>query len=289
MLSEILYQRVFVFDGAMGTRLQAAGLPAGFPPDEWNLSHPNIVAGIHQSYVRAGSDIIQTNTFGANRLRLQRNDLEGKITDINRQAVHLARSIIEENTILCASIGPLGDFIEPLGNLTREKARDAFREQVDILQGEGITLFHLETFHSTVESSIASEVILKSGGEVIASFTFEPRGNGTFTTLMGETPGTIVSVFKDIPITALGANCGTGIREMTQIVKIFRESYSGPISCKPNAGLPRMENDQVVYTESPEDFSSQLPLLLKSRVSIIGGCCGTDERYIRNIADVIHQ
>jgi 5-methyltetrahydrofolate--homocysteine methyltransferase len=289
MLKDILSKKKLVFDGAIGTRLQKAGLPAGQLPDEWNLSHPEIVFNILRGYVEAGSDIIQTNTFGSNRLRLKKYGLEGKIREINRKAIDITRRALNPDTFLCASLGPLGDFIEPYGDLSKKEAEDIFREQVEIFCAEGVTLFNLETFSSSIESVVATETILSLGGEVIASFTYEPRENGRFTTLMGESPEMIAQTFQALPVAALGSNCGTGIHQMIKIAEIYRSHFNGFISCKPNAGIPLVQGDQVVYNETPEDFLVGTREFLKHDINIIGGCCGTDERYIRFIAQIVHQ
>ncbi|NLJ38275.1 MAG: hypothetical protein GX432_05880 [Candidatus Atribacteria bacterium] len=289
MLKDLLAKKKLVFDGAMGTRLQKAGLPAGHIPDEWNISHPNNVYEIIRSYVEAGSDIVQTNTFGSNRLRLKKYGLEGKIIEINRQAVKIAREALNSNTLLCGSLGPVGDFIEPYGDLTKKDVQEVFKEQVEILLSEGVTIFNLETFISSIESLIATETILELGGEVISSFTFEPREDGQFTTLMGETPEKIVQIFQSYPITALGANCGTGMKQMIKIAGIYRTYYPGYLLCKPNAGIPKVQDDQVFYTETPEDFAEGTRELLNLNINIIGGCCGSTEKHIQAIAKVVHQ
>lgn len=289
MLKDSLSKKKMVLDGAMGTRLQKAGLPAGHLPDEWNISHPHIVYDIIRSYVEAGSDIVQTNTFGSNRLRLKKYDLEGKILEINRQAVKIARDALDSSTLLCGSLGPVGDFIEPYGDLTKKDVQDIFKEQVEILLSEGIKIFNLETFISSIESLVATETILELGGEVISSFTFEPRDDEQFTTLMGETPEKIAQVFQSYPIAVLGANCGTGMKQMIKIARIYRSYYPGYLLCKPNAGIPKVQDDQVLYTETPENFTQGTKELLNLNVNIIGGCCGTTEKHIRAIAEVVHQ
>ena len=289
MLANLLSKKNLVLDGAMGTRLQKAGLPAGHLPDEWNISHPNLVYNIIHSYVEAGSDIVQTNTFGSNRLILKKYGLEGKINEINRQAVKIAREALDSSTLLCGSLGPVGDFIEPYGDLTKKEVQDVVKEQVEILLSEGIEIFNLETFISSVESIAATETILELGGEVISSFTFEPRDDGRFTTLMGETPEKIAHIFQSYPIAVLGANCGTGMKQMIKIAGAYRSYYPGYLLCKPNAGIPKVQGNQVLYTETPEDFAKGTKELLNLNINLIGGCCGTTEKHIRAIADVVHQ
>lgn len=289
MFRELLSQKILIFDGAMGTRLQKKGLPAGYPPEEWNLSHPETVREIHQSYVDAGADLIQTNTFGANRLRLQKYNLAEKIRDINRQAVSIARSTLKPGVVLLASIGPLGEFLEPFGDLTHQKARDTFREQVEILREAGIEFFHLETFNSSQEAILAFEAVHETGGKAMVSFTFDRRGN-KFATLLGETPESLVSTFSTLPILSLGANCGTGMKEMISIMAEYRKHHSQLfLSAKPNAGVPQLRGETVVYTETPEDFARGAIDLLALNVQIIGGCCGTDERYIKALKDATEK
>ncbi|MEN3188050.1 MAG: homocysteine S-methyltransferase family protein [Atribacterota bacterium] len=285
MLQELLSQKVLIFDGAMGTRLQKKGLPAGYPPEEWNLSHPDTVREIHQSYVDAGADLIQTNTFGANRLRLGKYGLTEKIRDINHRAVSIAHSTLKPGVILLASVGPLGEFLEPFGDLTHQKARDIFQEQVDILREAGIEFFHLETFNSSQEAILALEAVHETGGKAIVSFTFNRRGN-QFTTLLGETPESLVSTFSSLPVLSLGANCGTGMKEMVSIMADYRKYHPHLfLSAKPNAGVPQLVGETVFYTETPEDFAKGAIELLALNVQIIGGCCGTDERYIKALKD----
>lgn len=288
MLCERLEKGIVVFDGAMGTRLQERGLKAGHPPDEWNISHPEEVLAVHISYVEAGSDMIQTNTFGSNRLQLKRHGLEDRIKIINQKAVQIAKEALRENVLLASSIGPLGEFLEPFGDLTREKARDTFREQMEILREEGITIFHLETFSSLQEALIAAEVALELKAEIIVSLTFQKRGDGTFTTLMGETPQRVSFTLQDLPVAAIGSNCGTGIHEMLFLVQELRKHYQeGFISCKPNAGIPRVEGDKILYTETPQDFAQVTQELIKVPVNIIGGCCGTTAEHIKAIRKTV--
>ncbi len=289
VLRELLAQKTLVFDGAMGTRLQKMGLAAGAPPEEWNLSHPEAVRKVHESYVQAGVDLLQTNTFGGNRLRLERHGLAEKIREINHAAVCIARSVLTPSVTLLASIGPLGEFLEPFGDLSPARAKDIFREQVDILREAGIEFFHLETFNFSQEALLALEAVTEAGGKAVVSFTFENRG-GKFTTLLGETPTALVNTFSSLPILALGANCGTGIKEMIHILTEYRNAHPTLIlAAKPNAGIPQLEGERIIYNETPEDFAQNVPPLLSLRVQIIGGCCGTDEHYIQAIRNVVDK
>ncbi|HSV32159.1 MAG TPA: homocysteine S-methyltransferase family protein, partial [Atribacteraceae bacterium] len=170
ILNDLLTQRTILFDGAMGTRLQTLGLPPGHPPEEWNLSHPAEVFQVHQEYVDGGSQIIETNTFGANRIRLKRYALASRIRDLNQEGAHLAREAAGDRVIPAASLGPTGEFLEPYGDLTPEVVLDTYREQVQILRESGIELFHLETFSYSGEALLACQAVREAGGEVIASF-----------------------------------------------------------------------------------------------------------------------
>ncbi|MEN3183684.1 MAG: homocysteine S-methyltransferase family protein, partial [Atribacterota bacterium] len=234
MLWELLQERILVFDGAMGTRLQKLGLPAGHPPEEWNLSHPEEVLKVHVSYVEQGADMIQTNTFGGNRIRLARHGLGERLVDILREGVRLAQSALRPGVLLAASLGPLGEFMEPFGDLTEEKVRDTFGEAVRVLSEAGVRIFHLETFSYSREALLALEAVAASGSEAIVSFTFEPRG-GKMVTLLGETPEDIARLFRGKEGVVLGANCGTGIREALAIFEGYRKEHPGPFSAKPNA------------------------------------------------------
>ncbi len=279
MLCDLLKERVLVFDGAMGTRLQQLGLPPGHPPEEWNLSHPEEVLLVHRSYVDSGSDVIQTNTFGGNRFRLGRHGLAGRFKEILESAVAIAWQACHSGTLLAASIGPLGEFLEPFGDLKEEDALEAFREVVRVFAGIGVRLFHLETFSSLREALLALEAVEEVGGEAIVSFTFEPRGEG-MVTLMGETPARVAQAFREKPHVILGANCGTGIREALRIFEAYAREHPGPFSAKPNAGVPRVDQGTVVYNETPEDFFTLAPRFFELNVRLIGGCCGTHEGHI---------
>jgi len=279
MLCDLLKERILVFDGAMGTRLQKLGLPPGYPPEEWNLSHPEAVLAVHRSYVDGGSDVIQTNTFGGNRFRLGRHGLAGRLKEILESAVAIARQACRPGTLLAASIGPLGEFLEPFGDLKEEDALEAFREVVRVFAEAEVRLFHLETFSSLREALLALEAVEEVGGEAIVSFTFEPRGED-MVTLMGETPIKVARAFQGKPHVILGANCGTGIREALRIFEAYVREHPGPFSAKPNAGVPRVDQGAVVYDETPEDFFALAPRFFELNVRLIGGCCGTHEGHI---------
>uniref|UniRef100_A0A7V3YKM9 Hcy-binding domain-containing protein n=1 Tax=Candidatus Caldatribacterium californiense TaxID=1454726 RepID=A0A7V3YKM9_9BACT len=279
MLCDLLKERILVFDGAMGTRLQQLGLPPGHPPEEWNLSHPEAVLAVHRSYVDSGSDVIQTNTFGGNRFRLGRHGLAERLGEILKSAVTIARQACHSGTLLAASIGPLGEFLEPFGDLKEEDALEAFREVVRVFAGIGVHLFHLETFSSLREALLALEAVEEVGGEAIVSFTFEPRGEDRVT-LMGETPTRVAQAFRGKPHVILGANCGTGIREALKVFEAYAREHPGPFSAKPNAGIPRVDQGTVVYDETPEDFFTLASRFFELNVRLIGGCCGTHEGHI---------
>lgn len=279
MLFELLEERILVFDGAMGTRLQKLGLPPGHPPEEWNLSHPEAVLAVHQSYVASGSDVIQTNTFGGNRLRLARHGLEGRLAEILKRGVAIAQEALRPGVLLAASLGPTGEFMEPFGDLSEATVREVFAEAVGILAEAGVRLFHLETFSFSKEALLALEAVLEAGGEAIVSFTFEPRG-GRMLTLLGETPEDIARAFREKDGVILGANCGTGIREALRIFEGYRREHPGPFSAKPNAGVPRLQGETIVYDETPEEFFALAPRFFELGVRIIGGCCGTHEGHV---------
>lgn len=279
MLAELLEERIFVFDGAMGTRLQRMGLPPGHPPEEWNLSHPDAVLGVHVSYIESGADMIQTNTFGGNRIRLARHGLEHRLADILKRGVAIAQKALRPGVLLAASLGPLGEFMEPFGDLKEEEVRGAFLEAVRVLYDAGVRIFHLETFSFSREALLALEAVEEVGGEAIVSFTFEPRG-GKMVTLLGETPEDIAHLFRKKKGVILGANCGTGIREALAIFEGYRREHPGPFSAKPNAGVPRLQGEDIVYDETPEDFLTLAPRFFALGVRIIGGCCGTHEGHI---------
>ncbi|MGI6669500.1 MAG: homocysteine S-methyltransferase family protein [Acetivibrionales bacterium] len=270
-------KRILVHDGSKGFMLQQMGLKGGECGEEWNIINQDAVREIYRSYLEAGSDVIQTNTFSGSRMHLQKYGLGDKTYEINYHGVKLAKEITGEKAFVCASAGPTGYLFEPSGELTFDMARELFREQVRAFADGGADIINFESFTDLAELRAA----YFSAREVcdlpvICSMTFENNGR----TLMGTDPFIAVLVLKSLGADMVGANCSFGPEHMAGIVKSFYEAGGGYLSIKPNAGLPRVDGDRVVYEETPEHFADQVSNFIRYGARLIGGCCGTTPPYI---------
>ena len=267
-----------IFDGAMGTSLQSAGLPVGTPPEKWNLTHPQKVRDIHTSYVETGADVIETNTFGANRVKLEKYKLAGMIKKINGEGVKIARQASSSSCLVGASVGPLGVLIEPWGDFSQDKALLAFKEQIEALCLEKIDLIIIETMMDLNEARLAA-VAARSISDlpVVCQVTFSAGGK----TLMGNDPRSVVQTLSELRIEAVGANCSLGPRELFPLAKEMVSLSHLPVIVQPNAGQPRLEEGKTVYSLSAKEFSEWAEKFVDIGVKIVGGCCGTTPSHTR--------
>jgi homocysteine S-methyltransferase len=277
-----LSRRVLVSDGAMGTMLYSRGVFINRCFDELNLSSPDLVRQIHQDYVKAGAEIIETNTFGASRIRLAGFGVAEKLKAINQAGVRLAREAAREAAFVAGAVGPLGVRIEPLGPTSFAEARAIFREQIDALLEAGVDLLILETFGNLDELREAVHAAHEaSGGEVaiVAQVTIDdfghlPRGTDTeaFTREM-----------DSWPVDVIGLNCSVGPKATLETIERMMQFSSKPMSAMPNAGLPTRVEGRNMYLCSPEYMAQYARRLLWAGVRIIGGCCGTTPEHIKLI------
>jgi len=276
-------QKVWVFDGAMGTLLQQYTGGEFSCPDVLNLSQPEIVLKVHQEYIKAGSDIIQTNTFGANYLRLKRFNLEKKIYEINSRAVEIARKAAG-NKIVAASIGPLGELIEPFGEVSKEEAFESFFRQAQGLKE--VDFLNIETVQSLDEAEIiinALRSVLSLPISVTVTFQKTPRG---YFTMMGESVKDFVDRSSRWDVQAIGTNCGEGFDQSLEIISEMKKFTNLPLIAKPNAGIPEFKDGKVDYPESPEFIEPLIQNFFNNGVKIMGGCCGTTPDHIKKIKKV---
>jgi 5-methyltetrahydrofolate--homocysteine methyltransferase len=270
-----------VGDGAMGTMLEAAGLPAGACRELWNIEHPERVLAVHRVYIEAGSDIIETNTFfGGNRIQLAKWGLEGRAVEFNQAAVRLAREAAGERVIVSVSMGPTGEVLAPLGNRDPAQAADAFREQAAAAAEAGADAATVETFYALEEIKLAIAAALEAGLPVMATMTFEPSGR----TMMGVAPADAARALTDYGATVVGANCGTGPEQMLAAAEAMLAATDRPIMVQPNAGMPRLVGGKTVFPETPETMAEYAERFIALGVKIVGGCCGTTPDHIRAIA-----
>jgi len=296
-LRERIRRQVFLLDGAMGTQLIARGVEAGTCSDFLNIESPDIVFDIQSSYIKAGSDAVITNTFGANRIALARHNLTDKVVDINTAAVEIARQAAGDEKYVLGDIGPSGDFLEPLGNLKPEELKDAFVEQAKALREAGVDGFIIETMTALDESEIAIKQVKSvcGGLPVFASMSFD-KAAGEFRTMMGVDVDLAVSKMVSLGVDAVGFNCGTiSLDEYVELAKEYVKALEKTratsdkrrvtIFAEPNAGRPQLLDAEVVYKVGPDEFAEAVEKIHLAGINILGGCCGTGPEYIKAVAD----
>ncbi|MDP4115610.1 MAG: homocysteine S-methyltransferase family protein [Bacteroidota bacterium] len=276
-----------LFDGAMGTQLQKKGLPAGYPPELWNLEFPEIIKGIHSDYITAGSYIITTNSFGANRKRLEFSGYDSDVFQLNKAAAELAKSAAKDKALVAGDIGPTGLGLESFGELSEKEAAGIFYEQTAGLLAGGVDLILMETMLSSAEAIIAVKAAKEAGAETIGvSFTFEIINNRIFTPF-GEALADILLKLEDTGIDFIGSNCGNGFENMKIIAAQLKEKTKLPVIVKPNAGMPILTGNRYIYNETKEMFAGFVKYAKSIGVEFIGGCCGTDFSYIEAAAEAL--
>ena len=283
---QALEQRILVADGAMATGLFAKGAAPSRPVDELNLKLPALVRDAHREYLRAGAEIIETNTFGANRVRLSPYGLAARVRAINEAGVRIAREAASDFAYVAGVVGPLGVRLEPLGSLSEEDARVAFVEQITALVDAGVDLLILETFTDLAELEIAVSAAREVAPlelAIVAEVSVEDDGS-----LADGTPAETVARRLDaLPVDVIGLNCCSGPSALLDALEKFAAVTQKPISAMPNAGLPTFENGQAVYHVSPEYFARYARRYLELGARIIGGCCGTTADHIHAIREAV--
>jgi len=272
-------------DGAWGTQLQDRGLQAGECPDAWNLLYPERVEEVARAYVEAGSQVILTNTFRANRLALERYGLAERTADINRAGVEISRRAAAGKALVFASIGPSGRMLVA-GEITEDELVATFREQARALAEAGADAIVVETMADLTEARLAVTAALETGLPVVASMVFD-SGRNKDRTMMGVTPEQAARELSAVGAHVIGANCGQGIVGYVEICRRLHAATDRPIWIKPNAGLPEMVEGKAVYRVTPAEFASYVPALLEAGASFVGGCCGTTPDFIRAIASAL--
>lgn len=280
---------ILVSDGAMGTFLQAKGLQGGECPEEWNISHPDVVKSIAKAYIAAGSDIVETNSFGGSSYKLNEYGFGDKVTEFNQAAARLAKEAAEGKVYVAASVGPTGQIVEEEGgNVTEEDLYNSFKEQMMALERGGADALCIETISSVTEAVQAIKAARDNTKlPVICTFTFEPGARG-FRTMMGIDPARAVEEAVAAGAHIIGANCGNGITNMIEITRQMRRAAPAvPILIHANAGMPVFEDGKTVFKDTPEQMASQVDDLIKAGANIIGGCCGTSPTHIEKMASMV--
>jgi homocysteine S-methyltransferase len=273
----------------MGTMLYAMGVPANTCFDECNISSPDLVRKVHEAYIKAGAEIIETNTYGANRFKLRQYDLHDKVSRINMRGAKLARDVREvsgQPVFVAGAVGPLGKPIEPVGLISAGEARAIFREQIEALLEGGVDLIVLETFHDLEEMRQALTAAREACDlPVVAQMTFAEDGR----TQMGNTPAEVVEALEELGADVIGANCSTGPQRMARVMSEMAAHAKKPLSALPNAGWPETVNNRVVYVSSPEYMAGFARRMYGAGVKILGGCCGTTPAHIEALVGALRE
>ena len=277
---------IYVFDGAVGTRLYDKGIYINRSYDELNLVAPDLVREVHEEYVKAGADIIETNSFSATRHKLQPYGLEGKLREINVAAARIAREAAGKKVFVAGAIGPLGLRIEPFGPTSFDEAKEMFKEQVEALLEGGVDLFILETFSelSVIEQAIKAVQEL-CDLPIVAQMTIQKDGKTTF----GTTPETLTKTLDKWGVDVIGLNCGMGPTHVLSALEKMRKVTEKKLSAQPNAGLPRDVQGRQFYMGSPEYMATFAKHFVQAGAKFVGGCCGTTPTHIKLIADSIRS
>ena len=289
VLDRLQEQGFLVLDGAMGTQLFARGLVSGGSPEAWNVEHPDRVQNVHHAYVDAGSDVILTNSFGGTRYRMKLHDLQDRVVELNRAAAQNARAAADaaDHPVLVAgSMGPTGELLVPMGNMTYEQCRDAFAEQAQGLIEGGVDVLWVETMSDLNEVKAAVEGARSVSADIpiCATMSYDTRGR----TMMGITGAVMTQELAGLGLTAIGANCGNNLPETEAALAEMHAAMPDLILiAKANAGMPRFEGDKLVYDGTPEVMAAYADRVHQHGVALIGGCCGSGPEHIRMMKQVL--
>jgi len=271
----------------MGSLLQSQGLPAGANPESWCLSRPDVVRAVAEAYLASGSDMVLTNSFGGSPLKLARHGLAERARELNRAAARLAREAAGSGKLVAGSVGPTGRILQDEGgDVTPAELYEAFREQVEGLADGGVDAICVETMSSLAEALEAVRAAKEHTRlPVFCTFSFA-LGRRGFRTMMGVSPELAAREAAAAGADVIGTNCGNGIENMTEIVRLMRAAAPDrPILAQPNAGMPELVDGVTVYPETPEYMSSRVGELIAAGATIVGGCCGTTPQHIAAISE----
>ena len=277
-------------DGAMGTMLYARGVSLDACFDVLNLNNPGLVQAIHADYVAAGADLVETNTFGANRFKLAVHGLESQVHEVNLRGARLARDVRESSgrdVLILGSVGPLGKYLAPLGSVTAEDARAAFREQAEGLLEGGVDAFIVETFSDLAEIALAIEAIRAvTDLPIVAQMAFTDEA----VTFTGRSPAEVVRTLRTLGVQALGANCSVGSSTLYGVLEQMVEAAGGlPLAIQPNAGLPSRVGERLIYLSSPAYMAEYAARMVDAGARVVGGCCGTTPQHIAAMREVLDR
>ncbi len=287
-LVALMDARTLLLDGGLGLALSARGFAAGECPEEWNVSHAVAVEDIYRSFFAAGSDMVNTNTFGGSSLRLEAHGLAARAVELNEAGARLAAGVRDREfpgRFVAGDMGPSGKMVRPMGDADPEALRASFFEQAEALLRGGADLLNIETMFDLTEARVAVEaaVTAADGRPVLASMAFKPTAKG-FRTMMGVDPETAVAALSKAGAVLVGCNCEITAEPMAELVPVLARLNGGRTVAQPNAGQPRLEGGVTVYGETPEHFAAVVSTFPSLGAAIVGGCCGTPPESIAALA-----
>lgn len=275
---------VLVSDGAWGTELARRGLPAGTAPEYLNLERPEAVLDVAAAYVLAGADIILTNSFGGSPAKLAKAQLGRQVAEVNRRAAELSREAAGDKAMVFGSVGPTGEFLQPLGEMSEQDMIAGFAEQIAALVEGGVHGIAIETMSDLGEAKAAVTAAREVGDLTVVACTTYQKGPKGYASMMGVTPDLAAGTLAEIGADIIGVNCGVGVEDVVEIVRAMRAATDKPIWAKANAGMPELVDGRTVFRASPDDMACYVPGLVRAGASVVGGCCGTTPDHIRAMA-----
>jgi len=279
--------KIIIFDGGMGSEIIKRGIKPGKIPDLLNIEEPEVISDIHKAYYNAGSDMCQTNTFGSSYLNLKNHKLENRMSEIILKAIENIKKVCPSNGLIVGDIGPSGEFKPPVGKATFEQWYKSYMQQVKFLE-VGVHLWHIETISDIEEMSAAIKAVKEiSKKPIISSMTYKKTKRGFFT-IMGDSLEKCVKILEKEKVDVIGANCTISSNEMIELTKELKMLTQIPISIKPNAGKPQLNQDgKVYYNQTIEEFKGDMKQIIELGAKIVGGCCGTSPQNILALSEVI--
>jgi 5-methyltetrahydrofolate--homocysteine methyltransferase len=286
IIDEIKNGKVLVSDGAWGTFLQQKGLLPGECPEQWNISHPDEVFDIAKSYIDAGADMIETNSFGGTRFKLEKFGLQNEVFNLNKAAAEISKKAAGDKFVL-GSVGPTGKILM-MGDVTEDQLFEVFMEQCKGLEAGGADAIMIETMSDLDEARLAIKAAKQTNCEVFCTMTFEKTVNNDYRSMMGVSPSDMVNTLVEAGVDLIGANCGNGIADMIGIVKEIRLVNSKiPILVHANAGMPIYDDGKTVFPETPDEMAKLVSEIIDAGANIIGGCCGTTPSHICKVREIV--